>query len=620
MRTLGEVYLLYTRRKAARGQIFERMRAVQQQYNSEVVVPLPELDSGEKAAVPNLLMQGLDQMSMRVASTMPDINYPPLRPGIQRSEDLAEVRRKANFGWWEHSALQLQQRRRVRWLLGYGMTCAVITPDFQARMPQWSPRNPLGTYPGATRHPDDLHPQDCIFAYSKTGAQLQATYGVTVGANSEQSYQVVEYVDADMTLIAALGPDHANPGEQNTFSGLGKEIINIEPSGWVNGPTGRFYRPGVIFATLDMIPNRAGTSPAVVAGRITLDRLGGMFDSTMGMYQMQARLMALENIAVERAVFPDEWLVARPGEVPEIVTMAEGRRGIVGVVSGGMLESHNLQPGVQTGTTLDRLERAQRMNGGIPSEFGNESGTNIRTGRRGDSVLSATIDFPIQESQQIMAAALQQENKIAVAVDKGYFDVPKSFYVSWRGAKGKVDYTPSVAFETDNCTVVYSHLGSDANGVVVGLGQRLGIEEMSLHTARRIDPMIDDPDFEERQITVEALHKTVLTSIEQAGQQGAMSADDLAFIAQQVSERNATLFEAVQKAQARAQARQASAGPPGTPEGPVQPGSPEAQPGLAAGTPAEAGAGQPIIAPPSSNLGNLSDLLAQLHRPQVQAR
>ena len=76
---------------------------------------------------------------------------------------------------------------------------------------------------------------------------------------------------------------------------------------------------------------------------------------------------------------------------------ANGLTGEVGGLKGGTLRDSVVNPGFMTNPTIDRLERAQRLTAGIPAEFGGESGSNIRTGRRGEAVLSAVVDFPVQE-------------------------------------------------------------------------------------------------------------------------------------------------------------------------------------------------------------------------------
>ena len=56
------VDLFYTRSQNHAG-VKARMRHVRDHYNGDVVVPLPEIDTTESAAVANLLAQGLDQTS-----------------------------------------------------------------------------------------------------------------------------------------------------------------------------------------------------------------------------------------------------------------------------------------------------------------------------------------------------------------------------------------------------------------------------------------------------------------------------------------------------------------------------------------------------------------------------
>ncbi|NCV60837.1 MAG: hypothetical protein EBW52_05455, partial [Betaproteobacteria bacterium] len=47
-------------------------------------------------------------------------------------------------------------------------------------------------------------------------------------------------------------------------------------------------------------------------------------------------------------------------------------------------QQQQINPGYKTDTALDRLERQERLEGSIPAEFGGESASNIRTGRRGE--------------------------------------------------------------------------------------------------------------------------------------------------------------------------------------------------------------------------------------------
>lgn len=351
-RPLDEIVQLYRQRQQELGPLHAAAQEVAMTYSGDFAIPLPELDKDERRAVPNLLKQGLDQLSMRISSVMPDVFYPPDRPGFKNSEEFARIRRKANLGWWEHSNIKLMDGRRARHLLGYATSPVVIKPDFKAGVPSWQLRHPLCSYPAKTMNPDDVRPDDCIFTYERTLGWLQRQYpemylGLAKGRQPapDQKITLLEYLDAEETVLIVLGekPDANYPG---------------------NGMQAQ--------AELERVPNRAGVCPAVVPGRITLDRRQGAFDGMIGLYQRQAKLMALEVIAVEQGVFPDEWLVARPNETPAIVQAADGRMGVMGIVRGGEVHSQTNNPSYRTEQTINMLERAQRLEAGIPAEFGGE--------------------------------------------------------------------------------------------------------------------------------------------------------------------------------------------------------------------------------------------------------
>ncbi len=254
-----------------------------------------------------------------------------------------------------------------------------------------------------------------------------------------------------------------------------------------------------------------------------------------------------------------------------------------------------------TDTALDRLERQERLEGAIPAEFGGESATNIRTGRRGEAVLSATVDYRVQEAQELFANSLLHEDKIAIAIEKSYWgDTTKSFFMPGRRTTGQETYTPNKVWQTDFHYVAYSASGSDVNNLVIGLGQRLGIGLMSKESAREADPLISDPDFEHDQIIAEGVEAALLASIQQqaANPQGPYQPEDLAYLTKLVVEQDVSLYEAVRRTNQRAQDRQATAMPPGAPE--TMPGL--AMPGM--------GAEAPVQAPPPP--ANIDALLAQL--------
>ena len=586
MRTPEEIVELYNQRRRAAGPLHEQMRRVRELANGDVIVPLNELDRNAKASVANLLVQGLDQMSMRVASTMPSPYFPPMKEGSDRSKGNAKMRKRAMLAMWDHNKMQMKLRRRARHLLGYSQSAVVIKPDFKTLMPTWSVRNPLDTYPAPLDDPDDNLPENTIFTYRVTASFLMQNYGPDVVSqlrmgriSADTRYTMLEYVCANSIQLIVLGSDHDNMYTPAENSGLDHML-------------------------LEYIPNRTGMPLAVIANRITLDRPKGQFDGVLGMYYTRARLQALTEIAIERGIFPEEYLVARPGENPEILQVADGKAGQLGIVKGGDIQQLQLNPGYKTDTALDRLERQERLEGAIPAEFGGESATNIRTGRRGESVLAATVDYRVQEAQSTFEASLLTEDKVAIAVEKAYWgDIKKSFFIPGRSSGSESTYTPNKIWESDFHYVAYSAAGSDVNSLIIGLGQRLGTGLMSKESAREADPLISDPDLEHDRIIAEGVESALLSSIQQQAAQpdGPYQPEDLAYLTKLVLQEDVPLYEAVRRTDQRARDRQASM---------AEAGAPETMPGLAMpGMGAEMQAAPPMApgGPPP-----MDQLLAQL--------
>ena len=586
MRSIETIVALYNDRRQNLGPVHQQMQAVRDLARGDVIIPLNELDANARASVANLMSLGLDQMSMRVSSTMPTCYFPPIKEGVERSKEQAALRKKAMQNMWDHNRMNMKLRRRARHLLGYSMSPVVVKPCFKTGMAKWTIRNPLDTYTAPSEDFDNPVPDDTIFTYKKPYSWLVAMYGsqidgvLRVGRPSHDTmFTLLEYIDADEVVIGVLGAE--DDPTLNPIERAGLEVLELE-----------------------RIPNRAGRPLVIVPQRIGLDRPRGQFDDMLGMYYTRARLQALTEIAIERGIFPDEYLDARPGENPEIVQIADGKSGQLGVIKGGDLQIQQVNPGYKTDIALDRIERQERLEGAIPAEFGGESGTNIRTGRRGENVLSATVDFRVQEAQEIFAASLLEENKVAIAIDRAYFGAaPKSFFIPSRaGVAGKVDYLPEKLWETDFHHVAYSASGSDVNNLIIGLGQRMGTGMMSKESAREADPLIDDPDLEHDRILSEGVEAALLASIQQqaANPGGPYQPADLAALVKKVMVENKSLFDAVREVDEAARERQAQEMPAG----------PETQPGLAMpGMGAEA----PMLPPPPGpGGGGIEGLLAQL--------
>ena len=338
-----------------------------------------------------------------------------------------------------------------------------------------------------------------------------------------------------------------------------------------------------------------------------LERPQGEFDGAIGLYQAQAKLQALMVHGVQRSIYPEEWLIDNPNnpDGARIVTHADPMHGITGHITGGTLQTIHPIPEVLASNVGDQLERAFRIQTGVPAELGGESTSNVRTGKRGDAILSAVLDFPIQEEQQLLEVALREEYLLAIEIDKAYFPRAKSVYLS--SSAGAIAYVAADFWQgLANLFVKYAHAGVGAQGIPVEIGQRVGMGTMSKRTAMEIDPLIDDPQGEFDRITVETMRTALLQSIGAMAQDPTM-APTVAQIMLKMKEAETEIEDAVMaihQQEQQDQAQQAAQQPqPGAPAPPGQ------QPGMAQ-------PGQAIQNPPPSAQA-LTALLSGLHRQQT---
>jgi hypothetical protein len=559
VRTAEQIVDIYRQRKDGRGPLINRAAEVAATYDGVVQVPLPELDQNEQAAVANLLRQGLDQLAMRVASVTPNVVCPPLIPGQKKAEENARIRARAITAWWQENRFDRKQRKRARWLLGYASAPVMIRPDRKRQIPVWELRDPLATFAAPMPEADEMCPTDCIFAVKRTWQWIYDRWptqarmlDARTSPDPDEMWEVLEYVDSEEFVIVAVGKPRAP-----------------EQKPWGSRPVPQ----GAPCAELERYPNLIGRSTVVVPSTISLTHSQGLFDGIPGMHKLQARLLASNVISVEKAIWPDVWFVSRPNETVQVVERPDGRAGVPGLVKGGDLKEVTLAPSPLGMQMVDYIERSQRVTASIPSDFGGEAPTNVRTGRAGEQLLKSTVDFPVQEAQEILGMAYQEENRLAVETAKAFFGgTGRSFYVNWKGKKGTVDYTPNVNFDQTANIVSFPHAGSDVNSLIIGIGQRIGLKEMSIRTAQELDPFIDDPEREYERITGESLDSALLASIDQAAASGQLGPLEISRLRTYIMQNKMDLSDAFEKLHNETQQTQAAATAP-------QPGEPGAGPG-----------------------------------------
>lgn len=601
-RPLDEIHNLWRERREARAAEINATELVKDAYNGHLTLPYTSKVGDEHSGVPNLIFSGIDQQAMRIASVSPNLICPSVDPGAPRADKRARERRRSMLGWWEHNDIRLSDYLRARWYVGYTCAPVIIRPGNSViPEPRWLERDPLSTFPAETERPTDPEPPDCIFAYRRPYGWLRKRYpDAYLGLEKRKNYSdeqrclLLEYADdreTTLMVVSDLADDSVSPASY--------------APGWEG--SGRWV-------ALERLRNYAGICLAVVPGRINLDRRRSPYEDAVHMSAAQALLFALEKDAVMEDIWQNEWVIAQPGAGDPIERMADGRRGVPGIIRGGDIKVVRQPPGYMTTPTRDYIERNIRVTTGQPAEFGGESQTNVRTGRRGEQIISAVVDFPIAEAQTVFARSKEAELRRAIAVAKAYFgSQPRSFYVSWPGARGPVDYTPNRTFETDEVVVTYPATGTDVQNLTIMTGQLLGTGMISTRTAMEMHPFVEDAERENDRVQAEALRRAGFAAIETMASAGQIPPTDIARIAELIESDEMEWWQAVNKVQEEAQERQS------TTVDPVQPGSPESMPGIAMpGAGAEAGVS--AIPGPPQGQQDISSLLSTLYPVQAAMR
>lgn len=595
---LEEIAALYVERRNSRGPEMARLAEMARTYNGDLVVALPELRDGERPAVANLAQSAVDQTGRRIASVLPLPGFAPRRAGKAESER-AHLKTNVVKAWWHENTMPRKIGRRGRWLLAYGTAPVCVVPSLdkdRQPFPKWRVYSPLDTYAAPTGDPDDFVPPDVIFAYQRGTKQLERDYPEAMSRlaryDKTTSLRVLEFIDDTERVLMVCGD--AAPA-YGSYEGDG-------------------FRRGMPYVELYRITNLAGRPLCVIPTRPTLEDVRGQYDGMVGLYQMQAELMALQIHAVRRGVFSELWVYGNdPNRPPKIVRHADPYKGVTGIVERGQIAQVNPAVGQWGSSTIDRLAEAARIDGAYPSEFGGVSGSNIRTGRRGAQVMGATVDFIIQEAQQTFEASLVEEDQIAAAIMRAH--APRVQVSMYAPRIGEVVYTPETDLEHFEHEVSYDYAGADAESLSIGILQRVGAETLSPESAMEMDPLVKDVEREKQRLTAAGLNRAFLQKIEAdfANPQGPFTPAQAAKVMRLVLEGDKTLYEAVDQVQQEAQAAQAAAA-----QGQMT--SEQMQPGLApAGAPGTPQQAAPI-GPVAGGTNNLADLLSSLRRPQMPIR
>ncbi len=565
-----------------------RMRQIAEIADGDVAIPLPELNAVDRPAVANLTHVGIQHMSQRMSSVQPGVEFTP-RKLTKAERDAAEMRTKVVHHWWQADRMPLLDAQAGRYLFAYGTAPGRIDVHLQEERPFLSLPSPLGVYVPRPSQVNDLVPAHGIAARQMDAASILKRWPnntevarVLRDSRPGKKRWVLEYADAAEIHLVMCGESNEAKDSQYSIDLAGK-------------PT-----------TLGWAPNRAGVSPWIVPGLVHLNKPQGHFDQLVGAYQAQGLLTALELQQAARSVFQETWVVSRPGENAEVITPADPIRGVVGEIRGGDIQTISPDAQFHTHQAQDRLAESQRVTASIPSDFGGQAASNVRTGRRASQLMDAAVDPSLGEAQTTYAIAKELQIETMAAFDKAYFKKSKSFVLKWKGRQSEQEYVPAKLWETAKCLVSYPVAGTDVNSLAILIGQELGMGLRSKASARRLMPTIDDAEGESDMIVAEKLESVFLESLAGmvADPQSPLQPRQLARLIKMVRDEDVDLIDAFLKVQEEAQAEQAET---------VEPGTPEAMPGLDG-----AGAIPPAIAGPAPGQQNLASLMGALRLPERQ--
>lgn len=607
-----EVLLEWRQRESLCGAQMRRGRLVQQVVGGEMVMPLPSSATPEeKASIANFIDITVSSNAQRIRSVSANVRALSARPGFEKHDNVARDQRRAALDMRRVNRLQRKQGRRAREYVAFGSTCRLILPSSDGPMAHWSRRDPLAALPGFLSDPDDVVPPDIICTSVRSWRWLLKNYPdeaafLYVGKNApglNDLFDMVEYLDHEQHLLMIVGrPDESGRGTRRTeprqipgvYYGLRNRVFT--------GPdqAGSYGRHEAV--VLRHARNLAGVPLGVVPGRTGLDlERRGMVDGQVPLYFRMQRLTALWDEAIDRGVYPEEWLVNPNGEA-RVIVQADGREGTLGEITNGTIVTRDLNPGYQTPQAISQLERMLRIEGPLPAEATGESPSNVRTARRGSEIMSATLDFDLAETQDTFADADRAELECAAAVMKGYFGGKSvSFYVPSKEKGAAASYRPADLFEHVAFDVSYPSPGADANDLYLRNIQKVGAKTMSRRTAMEMDGDLEDVEGELDTIVADDLEEALLAGLKQQAAAGQIPPSDVAAIMKLVRTNQMSLALAVEKVHEDAQKRQATQ---------VEPTDPAAQPGIALpGAGAEATPAGPAAKP------SLADLLSSLPRP-----
>lgn len=588
-----------------RSPVLRKMEDIRNSYEADIVIPMP--DVGDEPDMPNLtpslITDVVDGLSMKASSVRPTVYSPSLDPyketGV-RSKAYATDRRRILSATYHQNGWALLRRRYIRHLNAYDTASIFIEPDFASGMPKIRVRDPLQTYPEERALEAMEAPEYVAFITRYSGDYLRARFpmvrsevgGPISPVDTTELWDVFEWVDTEQIRFGLLGPVQQDGNHIN------------RNYAWHGGP----WMP-----LTDPMINKAEMCLAITPGAVTLHRIGNRLNALLENAKWQSKLLALDILAQEKAIFPDMYVLGTRGSAPRLMDgqWHDGREGEINIVTDAeRIGTLSQMPDVRTSQMIDRLERNFRVSSGLSPMFGGETpGAALRTGRALSQMADYAVDPRIQEIHEIDETWMPKVNEAIFKCYKGWWPSKKyTMFSGWSGDRGQVEFVPQQHIETTDNTVTYAIPGADIVQITQVLGSMLGSETISADTFQRHHPWIEDPHAEQTRITDEKLEKGAINGLLQQVVSGQMPMAVFARIREKMKDGTMDVFSATVAVDEEIRAEQAAAQEAAMQEQMAMQAqmSPQAQMGLAAGPQAAA----PGAIPP--------ELMAALQQQQQQ--
>ncbi len=498
-------------------------------------------------AVPNMVDIASKDRAAVIASTVPQVLCQPEGPGDEAREKADKLERIVG------GFLNMNRVTSMQWDWGFdamagGLTVCKVMPDLMKpvseRFPVFTRLRPQLSYPEPifTRGPGV---QSFMYAYEEYRSVVENDYGVTLGwgrsdkPNTDKVRVIERYDDTYVQIVAqSIG----------RTQGIATDLIT-------------------------QFKHKLGCTPIAIGTASNIHgTYSGEFDAGLGILESWHRMttMMLDDAARKTYAEKIVYNVVNPGDSgPDAQIELEDQNGRYEYVNQPNEPYSNLQ-------LLNGLQNAVRAAYLMPL---------ARSGNPDESIISAAginasqtqFNTAVQTTQRlILGPMLEQAIELALKGEETWSPNAKKNVYGGEGRGYRETYTPSKDIKGyRNVRIAYGPMGGlDPINQAVLMQQFHGSGGLSTRRMLELNPMIEDPQREEKQMLKEQLQQVSIAALQQRVMQGTLDPVYLSYVEEAVKSDEVSLSEAIM-----ALIPPAPPVPVGSPPAPPGQGSPPALPG-----------------------------------------